>query len=288
MRRREDWENVSCMLSGDAEEWLDRLLSMARRELSVERGNAYLYSLGEGGDEVTIGARVLHRVPTDFFLESHAAVPRDAVGMLFGGESRTSALSEVAPLLHRTDPFVVRKFPEVGVADLFAFHAPLAGGRGRGSCLVTVYLPRVRALAPSTRSRLRRWAGSLAVGAALRAEGERDDALTRTTTLASRGEAGSILRGVLEGTFRIVSSEGPPSERRLIARPTTPSSRHALSPEERTVVELSARGVAGKAIAIELGTVESVVSKRLRRGMQKLGVRTRAELVAFLRLARST
>lgn len=188
MPRRDDGEDGVRMVAGGAEEWRDALLFMARREPSVERGNANLDALDH---EPTIAASVPPR------------------------------------------------------------------------------------------------AGALALETARRAEGDRNDALT-CTTLASPAEAGSILRGVLDGRFRIVSSEGPSSERRLIARRTTPSSRHALSPEERTVIELSARGVAGKAIAIELDTAESVVSNRLRRGMQKLGVHTRAELVAFLRLARST
>jgi DNA-binding NarL/FixJ family response regulator len=52
-----------------------------------------------------------------------------------------------------------------------------------------------------------------------------------------------------------------------------------LTPEERSVVALVARGLSNKEVAYELGVDATTVERRLRRAQQRLGLRSRVELV---------
>jgi len=68
-----------------------------------------------------------------------------------------------------------------------------------------------------------------------------------------------------------------------VARRNDPAHRalHALTERERKIVALLALGRAQKYVAYELGLSETAVSLGLRRAMEKLGVKTRAQLVAL-------
>jgi len=59
--------------------------------------------------------------------------------------------------------------------------------------------------------------------------------------------------------------------------------RELLSEREMQVVECALRGLHNKAIAYELGLAHSTVKVLMMRAATKLGVRTRAEVLARLR-----
>lgn len=288
-------------LGGTTEEWLDRALCELRRYVGVSTGNAYFYDMDRERASLTCEAPIFHgAVGQSFFDASHAAMPPQAILHLFERSTRSSRLSTEVPVLFETDPFIRHDFPKAGVADMLAIQVSQAVGpvdvttdgrsRVRG-CMVTIYLPARERGGARTKRELDVIARHFHAGLSLRG----GDTGIRPTTLsrASASEAAAIWRGVLEGRWIVVHSDdiGEASsrdgrERRLVARPCDLGSPQAISPEERHVLELAARGIAGKEIAIELGVVESIVSKLLRRGMKKLGARTRAELAALVRLAR--
>jgi DNA-binding CsgD family transcriptional regulator len=265
------------------DEWLDRLLYELRGELGVTKGNAYFYRSEQTATagRVEFGATILHAVGREFFEDSHVAMPRNVLSLY--GETRATSLSSDVPMLFESDPFIRDAFPKVGVADMLALCAVTQSHADDdhnviGGCMITVYLPPAGPAAQRVLSALQGAARHLELGIALRMGDEGDEPLFVPV------DGSAIWRGVLEGTWRLVSFDDLGGERRMIVRACDPSSRHALQREERYVLELAARGISGKAIAIELGVVESVASKLLRRGMRKVGARTRAELVALLDL----
>ena len=64
-----------------------------------------------------------------------------------------------------------------------------------------------------------------------------------------------------------------------------PGSRHysALSPREREVMDLAAKGLANKAIARQLKITEGTIKLHLHRIYQKLGVKSRFALAVVAR-----
>ncbi len=60
-------------------------------------------------------------------------------------------------------------------------------------------------------------------------------------------------------------------------------SHNALSPRERQVMLLAAKGFANKAIALELNVAEGTIKLHLHRVYQKLGIRSRFALAVLAR-----
>ena len=86
----------------------------------------------------------------------------------------------------------------------------------------------------------------------------------------SSGEAGLLLEFDVDGTQCL-----------LIERPSSRTERE-LSPREREIARMVAKGYPDKAIAAELGISRWTVSTHLRRTYVKLGVHSRAAMVAAL------
>ena len=97
-------------------------------------------------------------------------------------------------------------------------------------------------------------------------------------------EATTLWRALVAGRWSIVESIESDGKRLLVARanPLGNRDRAALSKSESDVVWLVAFGHSYKYIAYELGLTVSTVVRRLNAAMQKLGVKSRAELVKKL------
>jgi DNA-binding CsgD family transcriptional regulator len=97
-----------------------------------------------------------------------------------------------------------------------------------------------------------------------------DDGATDAAPDEGRSAPGVVLDIHVEGTrYRLIRSASPAS-----ARATS------LSPREREIVRLVARGLPNKAIAAILDVSLWTVATHLRRVFYKLGVSSRAEMVA--------
>ena len=68
---------------------------------------------------------------------------------------------------------------------------------------------------------------------------------------------------------------------RLAATPVSPPSKPRLTPREREVVTLLARGLTGEEIAETLSLSSETVRTHLRNAMKAMGARTRAHLIAL-------
>jgi DNA-binding CsgD family transcriptional regulator len=98
-------------------------------------------------------------------------------------------------------------------------------------------------------------------------------------------EAVRLWRALVQGKWSLIDTRDSDGKRLLVARRNAPGfdDPAALKPGERQVVALAARGHSLKLIAYELGLAEPTVSTRLTRGLQKLGLGSRAELARCLR-----
>lgn len=95
-------------------------------------------------------------------------------------------------------------------------------------------------------------------------------------------EAVSLWRGLVDGRWSVLDHFDRDGRRYLVARENAPSMppHAALTERERAIVGLAALGRSNKLIAYELGVADSAVSMALSRSAKKLGVRSRAELIA--------
>lgn len=135
-------------------------------------------------------------------------------------------------------------------------------------------------------------------GAVLHAEGEargkleREILTTSVRTLVNAQErwrdtepeqVTATWNALVDGRWSLVDSFDRDGKRFLLARrnPLDLPEPSALSPSERQVAALYARGHASKLVAYELGMSTSAVSSILRRALRKLRLRSRTELVAL-------
>jgi DNA-binding NarL/FixJ family response regulator len=88
-------------------------------------------------------------------------------------------------------------------------------------------------------------------------------------------------RAFLAGEWSLVEQFDRDGHRFLVARRTDPASKpmHGLTAREQQVVVGASLAQSNKAISIELGLSEATVSELLHTAVQKLGVRSRLELV---------
>jgi DNA-binding CsgD family transcriptional regulator len=93
-------------------------------------------------------------------------------------------------------------------------------------------------------------------------------------------QEGEGWRAIVSGEWSVVDSADRDGKRFLVARRTT-SAASALADDELQVLALAAQAHGYKQIASELETSISSVCERLRRGLRKLGLRSRTELVAI-------
>ena len=112
-------------------------------------------------------------------------------------------------------------------------------------------------------------------------------AIDRARTKSRRADvdvALSLWRGLVAGRWSLVERFERDGRRLMIARKNPPRVRSALAltETEKRVVELLVFGQRQKYIAYTLGLSESVVSLHLQRATFKLGVRSRADLIAVV------
>lgn len=87
---------------------------------------------------------------------------------------------------------------------------------------------------------------------------------------------------LLGGAWALVDEFEHGGRRYFVAFGGPPGAGPALSPEERTLLARRATGASVKALAIDSGLSEATISRRLRRAMEKLGVRSQAQLARML------
>jgi DNA-binding CsgD family transcriptional regulator len=96
----------------------------------------------------------------------------------------------------------------------------------------------------------------------------------------SSEQDGEGWRAIVSGEWSVVDHADRDGKRFLVARRTT-SRASALANDELQVLALAAQAQGYKQIAFELEISISSVSERLRRGLRKLGLRSRTELVGL-------
>lgn len=96
-------------------------------------------------------------------------------------------------------------------------------------------------------------------------------------------QAIELWRAMVSGKWSLVDAVDTDGKRFVLARRNTPDLRDpaALTPGERRVAALAARGHSTKLIAYELGLSSPTVSQHLDNALSKLKLRSRVELVAL-------
>ncbi|GMV17818.1 MAG: hypothetical protein HS104_26405 [Polyangiaceae bacterium] len=84
---------------------------------------------------------------------------------------------------------------------------------------------------------------------------------------------------LMSGRWRIVELFDVDGRRHVVAER---QNGEPMSPLERVVLERRARGEALKVIAMDMEVSVATISRRLHAGMQKLGIRSLAELARLL------
>lgn len=112
-------------------------------------------------------------------------------------------------------------------------------------------------------------------------------ALQATASLGSESpaHAAALWSSLVKGEWSVVHHTDSDGKRLILARRNPPGRRDAasLTPGERSVAELFARGHSPKAIGYELGVSPAVISSRLQVAAHKLGLQSYHELVAIAR-----
>lgn len=100
----------------------------------------------------------------------------------------------------------------------------------------------------------------------------------------SSEEALSLMPGLVDGRWSIVDAFDLHGRRYVVALPNTGAEvMPALTPRERDVMQLVAKGLSNKEIAFSLGVTVSTVGTLLHRCSTKLGARSRVDLIARAR-----
>jgi DNA-binding CsgD family transcriptional regulator len=115
---------------------------------------------------------------------------------------------------------------------------------------------------------------------ALREAARRVDRARCAKQRGTPGDALGLWRALVDGRWSLVERFDSDGKRMFVARRNDPSVRpaSALNEKERKVVALLALGHSVKLCGYELGFAQSTVSGLARSAMDKMGVRSRAEL----------
>lgn len=90
-------------------------------------------------------------------------------------------------------------------------------------------------------------------------------------------------RALVQGRWSVVDYVDRDGKRFILARRNEPRGRDllAITDRERQVLELASLGHTNKHIAYELGIAQSTVTIHLQRGLRRLGLKSRAELIGL-------
>jgi len=301
--------------------WLDQVAAAGREALDHGLGvMAYTFGLGPRGkfDLGTVAARgAKARSVATMVLATRASRERDLRKIYFE-TGLCSTLSEFmgAATLRRARLARIHG-ALTGIRDFLAIKGTDGGRRGMA---VGVFLPRVLELPDAFREQLEHVGAHLAAahrlaskrsprsdglpeateavlepgGAIVHAEGDAQGAremLRETTRRIDRARATredgalAVWPALLEARWSLVDHFETDGRRYVVARRNAGevAAPAVLSPREQQVVALSARGHTHKLVAYELGISASTVRTLETRAMQKLGVRSRVELIALVR-----
>jgi DNA-binding CsgD family transcriptional regulator len=302
-------------LRGDEKAWLRRILAAARDAWGVGLGaTGYLYDardpaamrlkvIDETPDSpgfIPTVRRIMSRIDTRYVSDTYRALP--------------CAMASETPGIERTE---FSRAYRLGIRDLLGINGLDPTGQG---AFVAVLHPAVHKLTAGERARFTRVSAHIASGYRLlrelrghggpveavltpsgrteHAEGEAQlraarDQLADATRLIEKARGSmradpdgalAIWRGLVSARWSLVDRFDRDGKRYVVARrnEALPSGLRALSPRERQVLGFAALGHSSKHIAYELGISPSTVRVLLTRCYRRLGVRTRAALLAAI------
>ena len=279
--------------------WLGELCGALEPLLGVGEGLlAFQYRLHGGRIQVVASASSgFARWRRALMLAGTCAAPTELPGSA-EGSGLSSVLRGIAEALSR-----VHAPSDAGCATACTDAARLGGANPSGVG-VLVNATRRRAAQLSGDSMSRRWgqvAAHLAVAVRLReslADASHDEASEALRVAARRVDCAHANRvdadaalemwqGLVDGTWSLVECFEADGRRFVIARRNEDVARdpRALSPRQRQVAALAAATENDPLIAGKLGISESSVRTHLRRGLERLGLRDRRELIRFVRLS---
>ncbi|MBE7484972.1 MAG: helix-turn-helix transcriptional regulator [Polyangiaceae bacterium] len=236
------------------------------------------------------------------------------VRRIYATSPQVVLLSEVLPSIRPTPGARMRRLLyEVGTADVLALRGYSLDRRGVALCAT---LPTLRVVPRTTRATLGRVARHLATGYRLRSQrSQQPEAILSPTGRIDHAEpcaqdrrslhelveatnrisvargrlrresperAVELWRALVSGRWSIVETVERDGKRFLLARRNELGVAHsrALTQSQAEVLALAAAGHSNGAIAYELGLSAARVSRALREGLARLGLRSRAELLA--------
>lgn len=215
-----------------------------------------------------------------------ATVDRVEVGEKSAGAGRLVDTLAGNSALHFSEPTCVASAEWVLVCA--------AGADGKGAIFGFDVDRRFRGLVAHTREALVGVAAHLSAAHRLRAAiGQRDcsgegalvDAVRRLVDPKPRDPSQSRAewRALLNGRWSVLDRADRDGKRMIVARRNHVAGRDvlALRDVERRVLALAALGHSNKAIAMELDLAPSTVTAHLKRGLGRLGLASRVELVAL-------
>jgi DNA-binding CsgD family transcriptional regulator len=286
----------------DTQAWLDTLRASAERAFEgYESVQAYVLRLS--GDVARIDAISAEEPLRSMLLDMHANADRETVRLLRPG---VTMAARVYPAEHPAR----REAGRVGVHDVVAV---MGFADPHHACAVTFACNGSIRVRREARTALQRWSAHLASGLRLRCAPREDEALLAENgavldasgeatardarerlreaalrqTRARRESRDDPMRGLelwtamVDGRWTLMERFDDAGKRVLVARRNTPEAitHRALSWKERAVVERVALGGTVRHAAYELGLPESTTSEVLKRALDKLGIRSRAELI---------
>lgn len=296
--------------------WLEGIVSSSERALGVPV-SAFVMDASDPGAFRT-GAIAVRGIPEEQparMLSSTPSYPPGVVRRLFASSPQVALLSEVLAGIDSSEGSAIRSEVQgFGITEVVGVRG--FGLDRRGVMLCPLFLA-PRALPRAVRNSLGRVARHLATGYRLRSQGSeqpeavltpngriehaepcaRDRRSLRELTEAvdrigvARGRlrreaperAVELWRALVSGRWSIVETVERDGKRFLLARRNELGVTHAraLTQRQGEVLALAAAGHSNGAIAYELGLSPARVSRALHDGMDRLGFRSRAELLAY-------
>lgn len=297
-------------------EWVSRVASAFCEAFPLGEGcMAYAYDASASRLETRSTATARLAVSRELVDQVHESVPEELIATLYDPSPRIALASEIVGReTHRElwEQVVQSLFP--GVRDFVGIRA---GGPDRRGVLVAFPLREDLDLEAERRELLGRVAAHVAAAFRLRLEspaglddasaifdealhvqhladdearsgtGEIVDAVLRMRSAKTRrfDEKKSVAewRALVDGRWSVIDFADRDGKRFVIARRNAPKGRDrlAITDTERQVLAHAALGYSNKTIAYELGLAMSTVSVHLRRGLSKLGLKSRTELIGL-------
>lgn len=298
-------------------EWVARIAAAFCGAFPIGEGcMAYAYDASATRLETRSTVTAELAVDLELVDQVHEKVPEQLIAALYDPSPRVALASEIIRRdEHRElwESVVSSLLP--GVQDFVGIRA---GGPDRRGVLVAFPLREAFRLEPEQRETLGRVAAHVAAAfrlrdpatplgldgaAAILDEAARIEHLADDEARAGSGEiVDAVLcmraakarrvdakasvaawRALVDGRWSVIDFTDRDGKRFVLARKNRPfgRDRRAITDTERQVLACAALGYSNKVIAYELGLAMSTVSVHLRRGLQKLGLKNRSELLGM-------